>query len=98
METINIQFLPYKIRKNEVDCEKYIIQISSEDIIYIPKGYNGVFFPFKNIIMLLGYNNSLDTDKWSEIVNHEVLHFVLYYFLGIKEEETSEHIVCLLEN
>ena len=93
-----LEFLPYKLRIHQVDCGDYIlIELSSENIIHVPKKYNGVFIPSKNLIMLLGDNDSLDTEKWSKIVSHEILHLILYY-LGIEEEEENEQIVCLLEN
>ena len=96
--TETLEFLPYKLRIHQVDCGSYIlIEFSSEKIIHVPKKYNGVFVPSKNLIMLLGDNDSLDTEKWSKIVNHEILHLILYY-LGIRDEEENEQIVRLLES
>ena len=95
--TKNLEILPYELGIHQVDCGNYIlIEFSSEKIIHVPKKYNGVFIPSKNLIMLLGDNVSLDTRKWSKVVSHEVLHFILYYS-GIKDEETSEQMVCSLE-
>ena len=92
-----IQILPWKLGNQQISYESYILlDFNSKKIEYVFKNYNGVVFPSKNIIMLLGNKKNLNAEKWSHIINHEVLHLFLYR-LGIEDELISEFLVNLLE-
>lgn len=94
---MDIRVIPYQLGKYQVSYKTYILlNLNSETIEYVFRNYNGVIFPSKDLIMLLGNKGNLNIEKWSQVINHEILHFVLCY-LGIENELVSEQLVRLLE-
>lgn len=95
---MDIDFLPYQLKKEDINANAYVMfKFSSKGFCFAPKYYNGVAIPSENYIMLLGGKNDLDVSKWVATVNHEVMHFVLYY-VGITEKSVSEALVRRLED
>lgn len=93
----DIRFKPYWIEKCVENREHYIIVFCHERGRGIClKNYNGVCIPAQNLIMFLGNEENLDVEEWSEVITHEILHFILFDF-GITSFEISECLVRLLE-
>jgi hypothetical protein len=97
IEIENIDIIPYELREEDRNTDEFVIfKFDSAGYSYSPKKYNGVVKPENNLIMLLGGKTDLDINKWVATVNHELMHYILY-FLEIQEKPTSETMVKLLE-
>ncbi len=74
---------------------KYMLEFDCsclEQKRYYQKDYNGVTYPSRNIIMLLGGSTDINAKEWCSTITHEILHFIFYNF-GIAYQWINERMV-----